>query len=38
MVCQRVDFFGDGTDVEISIPLRWTDITDNFEDLLDELN
>ncbi len=35
---QRVDFFDHGSDVEIAIPLSWTDITDEFEDLLDELN
>jgi hypothetical protein len=35
---QRVDFFEYGTDVEIAIPVRWIDITEDFEDLLDELN
>ena len=35
---QRVDFFDYGTDVEIAIPVGSIDITDGFEDLLDELN
>ncbi len=34
---QRVDFFDYGTEIDIPIPTVWTDITDDLQDLLDEL-
>lgn len=33
---QRVDFFDHGAQVDIVIPVSWVDITDGFEDLVDE--
>lgn len=35
---QRVDFYDFGADIEVSLPFNSVDVTDDFKDLLDELN
>lgn len=35
---QRVDFFDFGTDIDVAVPVTSIDITNDFEDLLDELD
>ena len=35
---QRVEFFDHGAYIDVAVPLTWTDITDEFEDLLEDLN